>query len=290
MPLPELLEGIIDYAGLFPPAKLSMPEAVRAYLRYTDGKPAWIVDKFLCPAGRLQELARELEGKDVEGLPVGVIATTSSDYETFMDALEEDAKSMTWFQEYADIVSYEAKLPAGVEVETAANDLRGFDSVDVFLELPWGPEQGDQISAVAGSDWLGAKARTGGLTAADFPSSESLAGFLKEVQDLNVPFKLTAGLHEPIRHLDEGSGAWHHGFLNVLTALAMNEDYDLSRSEMAEILDATKLEFPDGSIRWAGETAEGEGVRDVFCGFGSCSIEEPLAGLSRLGISGEAAR
>lgn len=58
MPIQEVLEGIIDYAGLFPPAKLGMTDAVRSYLRYTDGKEAWIVDKFLCPAGRLQELAR----------------------------------------------------------------------------------------------------------------------------------------------------------------------------------------------------------------------------------------
>lgn len=286
MPIQEVLEGIIDYAGLFPPAKLPMGDAVRAYLQFVDGKQAWIVDKFLCPAARLQELARELDGKGVEGLPVGVIATASTDYDTFMSALEEDAKSMTWFQEYAEIVGYEVRLPPEVAVETAAGDLRGFDAVDVYLELPWGPALSDQISAVAVSDWLGAKARTGGPAAADFPSSEDLARFLKEAQDLSVPFKLTAGLHEPIRQQDKATGAWHHGFLNVLVALAMNEDYDLSQGEMTAILDAPKLEFPGGNIVWQGEKAEGEGVREVFVSFGSCSVDEPLAGLAKLGISG----
>lgn len=285
MPLPEALEGIIDYAGLFPPARLNMAEAVAAYLKVTEGSQAWIVDKFLCPAGRLQEMARELDGKGVEGLPVGVIATASTDYDTFMSALEEDAKSMTWFQEYADIVSYEVRLPEGASVDAVVADLRGFDAIDVYLELPWGPGQSDLVAAIAATEWLGAKARTGGSDVAAFPSSEALAGFLKDAQDLDVPFKLTAGLHEPLRHLDRATGAWHHGFLNILTALAMNETYDFSRSEMAEILEAEQLEFPGGSFSYQGEKAEGEGVREVFIGFGSCSVDEPIAGLKKIGIS-----
>lgn len=284
MPLPDLLDGIIDYAGLFPPARLGMAEAVKSFLRYADGPEAWIVDKFLCPAGRLQELARELDGKGLEGFPVGVIGVGGADYDAFTTGLEADAKTMTWFQEYAEILSYEVRLPTGAEIEAVARDLGGFDAIDVFLELPWSPAQSDQIAALAATEWLGAKARTGGLDAAAFPSSDALAGFLKDAQDLDVPFKLTAGLHEPLRHFDKEIGAWRHGFLNVLAALAMNETYDFSRGEMAAILDAETLELPGGSFAFEGEKAEGEGVREVFLGFGSCSVEEPIAGLKRLGI------
>ena len=35
--LRALLEGVIDYAGLFPPAKLPLPEALANYLR--EGVP-----------------------------------------------------------------------------------------------------------------------------------------------------------------------------------------------------------------------------------------------------------
>jgi len=35
-----LLAGLIDYAGLFPPAALSMEEAVRNYARYREGEHA----------------------------------------------------------------------------------------------------------------------------------------------------------------------------------------------------------------------------------------------------------
>ena len=36
-----LLTGILDYAGLFPPAQLPMPEAVRRYQRHRASGEGW---------------------------------------------------------------------------------------------------------------------------------------------------------------------------------------------------------------------------------------------------------
>ena len=52
-----LLHQIIDYAGLFPPAKLPLEEALGNYLRVKKTSPhAWMLGRFVCPAARLSEL------------------------------------------------------------------------------------------------------------------------------------------------------------------------------------------------------------------------------------------
>lgn len=51
-----LLESLIDYAGLFPPAALSMEKAVENYARYRRGPFAWALGRFVVPAARVAEV------------------------------------------------------------------------------------------------------------------------------------------------------------------------------------------------------------------------------------------
>lgn len=57
--LHALLEHLVDYAGLFPPAALSMQDAVRNYARYRDGEYAWALGKFVVPEARAKEVPAE---------------------------------------------------------------------------------------------------------------------------------------------------------------------------------------------------------------------------------------
>jgi len=54
-----LLEHLIDYAGLFPPAALSMQDAVRNYARYREGEYAWALGRFVVPQARAKEVPSE---------------------------------------------------------------------------------------------------------------------------------------------------------------------------------------------------------------------------------------
>src|SRR6185436_2132053 len=54
-----LLADLIDYAGLFPPAALSMQDAVRNYARYAEGEHAWMLGKFVVPEARRAEVPAE---------------------------------------------------------------------------------------------------------------------------------------------------------------------------------------------------------------------------------------
>jgi hypothetical protein len=51
-----LLSGIVDYAGLYPPACLGLPEVVANYERYLSGSEAWMLNRLVLPASRLSEV------------------------------------------------------------------------------------------------------------------------------------------------------------------------------------------------------------------------------------------
>src|SRR5438270_12148176 len=56
----KLITGLIDYAGLFPPAGLDMATAVHNFERYRAGEFAWALGRFIVPASRLGELPSPL--------------------------------------------------------------------------------------------------------------------------------------------------------------------------------------------------------------------------------------
>ena len=58
----SLLDGIIDYAGLFPPAQLPMDEAFTRFVEHRSTDDGWMLARFVCPAGRLDELEPLIAG------------------------------------------------------------------------------------------------------------------------------------------------------------------------------------------------------------------------------------
>jgi hypothetical protein len=54
--LRALLANLIDYAGLYPPAALPLPAVIANYQRYLTSKDAWILNRLVLPAARLDEL------------------------------------------------------------------------------------------------------------------------------------------------------------------------------------------------------------------------------------------
>src|SRR5215210_2747900 len=62
-----LLSGLVDYAGLFPPASQGMREALENYASYREGEDRSALGRFIVPVSRLKEL--ETVGRDL--LPRG---------------------------------------------------------------------------------------------------------------------------------------------------------------------------------------------------------------------------
>jgi hypothetical protein len=57
-----LMQGIVDYAGLFPPASRQMAGAVGEYARHRAGPCAWALGRFVLPAARLEEFDEVSQG------------------------------------------------------------------------------------------------------------------------------------------------------------------------------------------------------------------------------------
>ena len=51
-----LLERLIDHAALFPPASMTMKDALAEDRAARESEYAWMLDRFVCPASRLAEL------------------------------------------------------------------------------------------------------------------------------------------------------------------------------------------------------------------------------------------
>src|SRR5688500_3949482 len=82
--VPRLFTALVDDAGLFPPERLAMADAVaRHRADAARGHPVLPL-RFLCPASRLHELAGQL-GED-EAIRVGVVVDTDLDRLLGVDA------------------------------------------------------------------------------------------------------------------------------------------------------------------------------------------------------------
>jgi hypothetical protein len=286
--LRELLRSAIDYAGLFPPASLSMEAAVREYAEGRGGPHRWALARFVVPVARLDEFERAagpmLSNRDP--WPLTVLAGTDwvADVKA-IGALGARNRGVV-------VESVEVKVGAPAEVERAAAVLRG--GVPVFFEMPLAGPPGDFLAPIARAHQR-AKVRTGGERPEDIPSSAVLARFLSACFDAGVAFKATAGLHHPVRRVAPlspvpGSAcARVHGFINLLLAAAFVFQ-EMDADEAAEVLDETDpaaFRFDEAGAAWGTRSVDARSVaqarRTFLLGFGSCSFREPIEALQRMG-------
>jgi hypothetical protein len=282
--VPALLDGLVDDAAVFPPGSAPLPDAVAAHRRHRASWYADLVGPLLVPASRLPELAALLDaGEEIEVGVVGDVPVARLD-EAWAGA---DPRLAVRQVEAAVARRGEDPLPGLTELVGLARRANRPDSpttagLTVYAEVPLTFGLMGALDALAAARAEGlpvaAKFRTGGLAAELFPTPGELAAVICACRDRDLPFKLTAGLHQAVRHLDPETGFTHHGFANVLAAtLAAAEGARVER--VAELLTATDPR------PLAQRVEDGlDATRPLWVGFGSCSILEPLTDLIRLGL------
>lgn len=290
--------ALIDYAGLFPPASRSMPDAFASYRTIRSGPRAWVGGRFLCRASQLPELAavatatltrRETpwEISVVFDLPAGESAAHAVDFQAEMDPV------MT-------IAAVEAKLTEATAVELGSlldAMLSVGTEVVPFVEVDRSVSITAQVGLIA--DALrsrrrvgGAKLRCGGETADLFPTSAEAAEFIMAATDQGLPFKATAGLHQPIRHFDEDLGIERHGFVNILmaAALAVTGSDIMTIEAIITDTDPKAFSLAAAFATWRGHEVPGSALRRMrqtgFIAYGSCDFDEPTEALEHLGFLG----
>ncbi len=264
------MNGLVDYAGLFPPAKETMAGAVRKYGSYSRGPMRFALGRFIVPVSRLEEFAAAASG---EAWKLSVLA---------LDDVAADVRAAREFNR-----AWEGKFAIDtMETKGAAAAVEG---LTMYCEIP---VTSDPAAIGRGAR---AKVRMGGVTAEAFPTCEGVTRFLMRAAERRVAFKATAGLHHPVRgehaltYEKDSARATMHGFLNVFVAAAlawagMGERVgDVMREE-----DAGAFSFGEDGLRWRDAkltTSQIAAARREFAiSFGSCSFEEPVEDLRKLKI------
>ncbi len=286
--LRALLTNLIDYAGLFPPASLSMQQAVENYESYLSGREAWALARFIVPVARFAEFESAIGNiRMVE--PWGISALLGSSPES--DLAEID-KFNNRNQGRAIVDAVEVKASTPDEVCHIRAFVRG--SLTCYFEIPLdNPGQLlPTINAIHGR----AKIRTGGVTPNAFPSAESVAHFLIECERHDVAFKATAGLHHPIRcvkpltYEPDAQTSIMHGFLNVFLAAIFAHQHAPSEGvcEILETRNEDEFSFHQNTLDWREHSVSAvhieEARRNFAISFGSCSFEDPFFDMRELNI------
>jgi hypothetical protein len=285
-----LLAGAVDYAGLFPPASLSLRDTVARYGTYGHGPHSWALGRLVLPAERLIEVPPFLEPEAGPAWDVSVLIGPDVDGD-LRRARDLDPSRLRVAALEGSAAGAKALPRFAATVGAAARDLR----VPAYVELPLAEDCGPALDAVR-NHGLRAKARTGGVTAAAIPDTTRVLGFMAGCFARQVPFKVTAGLHHavrgnrPLTYERDSPYAPMHGFLNVCVAAALLAT-GTPPSPLVAVLeetDARAFRFDDGGITWREHRAGLEAVhraRERLMAFGSCSFEEPVEELQALGLA-----
>jgi hypothetical protein len=277
--LRALLEEVVDYAGLFPPASLDVVTAARNYLAYRSSDDRWMLGRFVVGVAKLPELRSMLLGmrpKPADPMRVSVVAPDAPAATSVLRAVDDAAVRI-------ESVEVRAQSLADIAlVGRAAPKTR-----EVYVEVPLDASTPGLLDAIVTAK-LRAKIRTGGVTASAFPVADDVVAFIRACLDRNLPFKATAGLHHPLRgsyrltYDGAGPSGEMYGFLNVFLATAFMRQ-GLPDRDAAELLvesDPTAITIEDQGIRWRDRVVETDALKATRAraatSFGSCSFREPV--------------
>lgn len=287
--VPALLRHLVDDAAVFPPGLAPMPQAVR---EHREHRAAWyheLVGPLLVPVVGLGTFAQSVaDGEQDRPMRVSLIgdATQADPLPGLLGAVSTLADPAA--EVPADVVAVE--LPARgddqvADVRRIAAALDQFlpDGVLAWVEVHRGPDLPDALAALADApSRVSAKFRTGGVEARFFPSTGELATVLHHAAEVGVPLKLTAGLHHAVRHTADETGFSHHGFGNVLAAVAVVQAGG-SVAEAADVLGTTEPRSVVEHLAGLDDDAA-RAVRSTFVSFGCCGVTDPVDDLVELGL------
>lgn len=311
--LRALLEGVVDYAGLFPPAQLPLDTAFRNYIRYRSEPESWMLGRFIIPAAKLIDLAPLLKQlpPSAAPIPLSVLGRGGPTPEEFAAGRRDDLKAISSFERENgtrfSLEAFEVRLaPRVIDTMPTAPDVNmlsiwsELSDAELFFEVAldgdWRNALRQSLALILGpaaegfkTIRAGIKLRCGGLEAAAFPSSQQIAAVVVACRDALVPLKFTAGLHHPLRHYNERVKTHMHGFLNVFIAGVLAHRFHLTEGQVQELLedeDPAHFRFDDEGLRWRDYRASLGEIRLArqlaVTSFGSCSFDEPREDLRRL--------
>jgi hypothetical protein len=288
--LRALLRRVVDYAGVFPPASLSIQDAVARYVAHLRSPDAWMLGRFVARVEQLDELARAalpLVAHEEEPWRLSAIAGTDlAGAGRLIRAFNASHRGRF----LVDVVEC-PPIPKGA-IARAVGVLPG--ELRAFVELPIVEDPRPMLMEIAAAGaW--AKMRTGGVTTESIPATFQVARLIVRAAEVRIPFKATAGLHHPLRgeyaltYDDNAPRGRMFGFLNVFAA-AVFAQQNMSEKRLTQLLeevDSKAIVCGADQLRWRDCSATTKQIvnarSSLAVSFGSCSFSEPVEGLRAMG-------
>lgn len=288
--LRPFVSGIIDYAGLFPPAGLDMRDAVRCYAEYLKGRDHAMLGRFVLPAARLEEFSDAARGHLDRGrrsVPWCLAVLVDGEPSEARKAMLEFTASHTNESRNGHALCDAVEVPAESGGQITEVTTTFLPPLRVFFELAPKPAFERTIEMI-GRTGAAAKIRTGGTTPEAFPSAQSIVAFVAACHKLGVPFKATAGLHHafsgnyPVTNARNSAPGRMFGFVNLFLASAFIRN-GMSEADARLVLDegsADAFSFSDSGVSWGDNKVSRDDLRmtrsHLFLSFGSCSFQDPV--------------
>lgn len=247
--LKALLNGFIDYAGVFPPAALSLEAALSNYESYRHSPYGWMLRSIVVQAAELPRVPAALDGC------LAVLAEVDNER-----AASIESKEMV-------------NAPRPVYVEVPLNSLEKLVAVKAagcFAKIRTGgvkPEAIPDVQQVA--EFIRACA--------------DLKLPFKATAGLHHPIRA----EYPLTYDANSPRAVMHGFLNVVmgAAFAWHGKHDIEAIIAETVADAFVF---DDAAHWRNQSLSLVQIREVRDKFmhsiGSCSFDEPTAELQKMGL------
>lgn len=247
--LKVLLEGFIDYAGLYPPAALGLPDALSNYSSYRQGEYAWMLRHFVVGGAQVENVPSALDGH------LSILAAEDSQ----RAATIESTSVLT------------AEHP--VYCEVALNELERLHKVKeggCLAKIRTGGVKAEAIPSPA-------------QVASFILACADLKLPFKATAGLHHPIRA----EQALTYEQDAPRAVMHGFLNVLLASAFAWHGERDIEPVIAEMDALAFGFDEGA-HWRGKTLSMSELADTRKNFmhsvGSCSFEEPIQDLKQLGL------
>ncbi len=288
----NFMTGLIDYAGMFPPADLDVAEAVKKYAGYLAGNNGWMLGRCIIPITQVPHVV------DRPGFRFSVIVSP--------ETVQEELNQLNRFKGCVEMVetrvAEESASPSRCRerIRLLRTNLSaiGLQDAQLFVEAENVAAAALAIVAVntstsrkETSTHVGYKLRCGGLKAPSTPSPLKVAEAISTCCNHDIPIKFTAGMHHPLSSHSPETGNLQYGFINIVAAALLAWSEKISPNEVVEcVCDKTidDFHFARDHFSWRNKVISAGEIerlrRSSVVSFGSCSFSEPIEGLIAFGL------
>lgn len=286
--LQELFGHSIDYAGLFPPASLTLEEAIKNYLEYAQSPLSIYLGNFVTVYRYIESLNEILENISdrmgnsdsensisTDSIPLTVILSEDDAVSTIKDLLCTEV-----IHDSIKLCSFELKLSETLCNDSDLEDLlkqivevmqaAGLPDIRIYFEVLQTGDAGkddlafsilasnvarfkSKVTSTDGDHLMGLKCRFANAEAKKVPGIDLVCAMLITAMQAGLPLKATQGLHHLLSNKKGDPRHCRFGYLSLFVACGLLCGSDITKDDLETLLAEENVEnfkIRGSSISW----------------------------------------